>query len=150
MCKAGLLQKRMQILPKNIRIKTQQIYIFYLFNNGSINCRGFLKFEESDGCLYENINYKYQYEKQTSENKIEFEYGDSDNSNIKNCLKQNIKFWSETLKADKAIVNVLKEGKKRLILDLCYVNKHIYKERIKFVDLKVTEQFLNPHEYMCT
>ena len=98
-----------------------------MFNNGSINCGGFLKFEESDGCLYENINYKYQYEKQTSENKIEFEYGDSDNSNIKNCLKQNIKFWSETLKANKAIVNVLKEGKKRLILDLCYVSKHIYK-----------------------
>ena len=31
------------------------------------------------------------------------------------------------MKANKSIVNVLKEGKKRLILDLCYVNKHIYK-----------------------
>ena len=28
------------------------------------------------------FNYRYQYEKQTSENKIEF--GDSDNPNIKN------------------------------------------------------------------
>ena len=68
--------------------------------------------EESDGCLYENINYKHQYQKQTSENEIEFEYGDSDNSNIKNRLKQNIKFWTETLKANKAIVNVLKEVSK--------------------------------------
>ena len=39
-------------------------------------------------------------------------------------------------------------GKKRLILDLHYVNKHIYKEHIKFEDLRLTEQFLNPHEYM--
>ena len=65
---------------------------------------------------------------------------------LKNRLKQNIKFWSESLKANKAIVNVLKEGKKRLILDLCYVHKDIYKERIKFEDLKRTEQFLNPYE----
>ena len=63
-----------------------------------------VEFEESDGCLYENINYKYQYEKQTIENKIEFEYGDSDNSNIKNRLKQSVKFWSETWKANKVIV----------------------------------------------
>ena len=54
------------------------------------------------------------------------------------------------MKANKSIVNVLKEGKKRLILDLCYVNKHIYKERIKFEDLKLTEQFLNPCEYTYT
>ena len=160
-------------------------------NSGSVNCEGFVEFE--DGCLYENINYKYQYEKQTSENKIEFEDGDSYNSNIKNRLKQDIQFWSETLKANMAIVNVIKvgyklplytvpksahsnnnksaithsdfdseavqdllktnriievnelphvvnplsvtvqnSGKKRLILDLWYVNKHIYKERIKF------------------
>ena len=39
-------------------------------------------------------------------------------------------------------------GKKRLILDLRYFNKHIYKERIKFEALKLMEQFLNPHEYM--
>ena len=43
---------------------------------------------------------------------MEFECGDSDNSNVKNRLKQNIKFWIETLKANKAIVNVLKEGYK--------------------------------------
>ena len=45
-------------------------------------------------------------------------------------------------------VTVQNSGKKRLILDLCYVNKHVYKERIKFEDLKLMEQFLNPHEYM--
>ena len=90
-----------------------------------------------------NINIK-KTKKQTSENKVE--YVDSDNSNIKNRLKQNIKVWSENLKANKAIANVLKEGKKRLILDLFYVNKDNYKERIKFEDLKRTEQFLNPYE----
>ena len=90
-----------------------------------------------------NINIK-KTKKQTSENKVE--YVDSDNSNIKNRLKQNIKVWSENLKANKAIANVLKEGKKRLILDLFYVNKDHYKERIKFEDLKRTEQFLNPYE----
>ena len=77
---------------------------FLLFISGGVNCGEFVKFEESNGCWYEKVNYKYQYEKQTSENKIELEYGDSDNSNIKNRLKQNIKFWSETLKANKAIV----------------------------------------------
>ena len=59
----------------------------FWFNSGRVNCGEFVKFEESDGCLYESINYKYQYEKQASENKIEFEYGDSDNSNKKNRLK---------------------------------------------------------------
>ena len=54
------------------------------------------------------------------------------------------------MKENKEIVYFLKEGKKRLILDLCYVNKHIYEERIKFEDLKLTKQFLNPYEYMCT
>ena len=77
------------------------MYFFSLFNSGSVNCGEFVEFEESDGCLYENINYKYQYEKQASENRIESEYSDSDNSNIKNRLKQNIKFWSETLKANR-------------------------------------------------
>ena len=56
---------------------------------------------------------------------IEFEYDGSDNSNIKNRLKQNIKFWSEAMKANNAIVNLFKEGKKRLLLDLRYVKKHI-------------------------
>ena len=171
----------------------------FLFNSCSVHCGQIVEFEESDGCLYENSNYKYQYEKQKiSENKMEFEYSDFDHSNIKNRLKENIKFWSEALKANKAIVNVLKEGyklplytvlksahvnnnkftithsdfvsettqdllktnkiievielphvviplsvtmqnsgNKRLVRDLCYVNNHIYKEEIKFEDLKL-------------
>ena len=60
-----------------------------LFNSGSVNCGLFVEFEESDGCLYENSNYKYQYEKQkANDNIMEFEYGDSDNSNVKDRLKQ--------------------------------------------------------------
>ena len=45
-------------------------------------------------------------------------------------------------------VTVQNSGKKRLILDLRYVNKYIYKERIKIEDLRLMEQFLNPHDYM--
>ena len=37
----------------------------------------------------------------------------------------------------------------RLIVDLRYVNKHIYKERIKFEDLKLVERFLN-HMSTCS
>ena len=56
----------------------------FLSNSGSVNCRQAVEFEEFDGLLYENSNYKYQYEKQKiSENKMEFECGDSANSNIK-------------------------------------------------------------------
>ena len=39
-------------------------------------------------------------------------------------------------------------GKKRLMLDLRYVNKFIYEECAKFEDLRLMEQFLNPHEQM--
>ena len=45
-------------------------------------------------------------------------------------------------------VTVQNSGKKRLILHLRYVNKHVYKERMKFEDLRLMEQFLNPHEYL--
>ena len=30
-----------------------------MLNSGSVNCGAFVEFEESDGCLYENINYKH-------------------------------------------------------------------------------------------
>ena len=90
-----------------------------LFNSGSVNWGQFVEFEKSGCCLYENINYKYQYEKQTiSEYKIEFEYCNSGNSYVKNRLKQNIRFWSKTLKANKAIVNVLREGYKLALYTL--------------------------------
>ena len=45
-------------------------------------------------------------------------------------------------------VTVQNSDKKGLILDLHYVNKHIYKEHVKFEDLRLMEQFLNPHDYM--
>ena len=77
----------------------------FLFNSGRVNCEQFVEFENSDVCLYENSNYKYQYEKQKiNENKIVFEYSHFENSNVKNCLKEKIKFWSKVLKANKAIV----------------------------------------------
>ena len=41
------------------------IYFFVcLFNSGCVNCGQFVELEESDGCLYENSDYKHQYEKQ--------------------------------------------------------------------------------------
>ena len=61
-------------LTKEYRHKdiTDKCIFFSLFNSGSVNCGEFVKFEESDGCLYENTNYKYKYKKQASENKIEY------------------------------------------------------------------------------
>ena len=41
-----------------------------------------------------------------------------------------------------------KSEKKRLILDLRYVNQHIYKEKVKFEDWKVATEFLSPEGYM--
>ena len=36
----------------------------FLFNSGSVNCGEFVEFEESDGCIYENINYVNMKNKQ--------------------------------------------------------------------------------------
>ena len=70
----------------------------FLFNSGSVNCGQFVEMEQSDGCFYENGDYKYQYEKpKISENKMEFEDSDSDNSIVKNCLEQNIKILERDL-----------------------------------------------------
>ena len=55
---------------KDKDIADKCVCVFW-FNSGRVNCGEFVKFEEFDGCLYESINYEYQYEKQTSENKIE-------------------------------------------------------------------------------
>ena len=41
-----------------------------------------------------------------------------------------------------------KNGKERLILDLRHVNKHVYKQKIKFDDWKVMEQFLKEGGYV--
>ena len=35
---------------------TDKCIFFFLLNSGSVNCGEFVKFEESDGCLYESIN----------------------------------------------------------------------------------------------
>ena len=44
----------------------------FLSNSGSVNCGQSVEFEEFDGFLYENSNYKCQYVKQKiSENKME-------------------------------------------------------------------------------
>ena len=36
----------------------------FLFNSGSVKCGEFVEFEESDVCLYENINYVNMKNKQ--------------------------------------------------------------------------------------
>ena len=45
-------------------------------------------------------------------------------------------------------VAVNAKGKKRLVLDLRYVNPHIWKERIKFDDWKIASMYLNEGCYM--
>lgn len=63
----------MQILPKEHKDRDITYKCNFLFNSCNINCGQFVELEESDGCLYKNSNYKYQFEKQKiSENKIEF------------------------------------------------------------------------------
>ena len=57
-------------------------------NSGSLNCGQSVEFEEFDGFLCENSTCEYQYEKQKiNESKMEFECGNSANSNIKSRLK---------------------------------------------------------------
>ena len=57
-----------------------------------------------------------------------------------------------TQKQNLTVVNPLSvavqpSGKKRLILDLRYVNKHIYKQKIKFEDWKTAINFFGPGSY---
>lgn len=148
---------------------------------------------------------KFEYKNQS----ISLKNYDINVSKVKNNLKNNTDFWINTLKANKTVINILKEGyklplfsipdqakfknnksayentefvteairdllnteriievkeppyivnplsvsvqnsgKKRLILDLRFVNQHIFKESIKFDDFKIMEQFLNPNEFM--
>ena len=45
-------------------------------------------------------------------------------------------------------VSVQQNGKKRLILDLRHVNKHVYKDKIKFEDWKTMEDFVVKQGFM--
>ena len=45
-------------------------------------------------------------------------------------------------------VSVQSCGKKRLILDLRNVNKHIWKQSVKFDDLRVALSYMQKHAYM--
>ena len=45
-------------------------------------------------------------------------------------------------------VSVQRNGKKRLILDLRHVNKHVYKDKIKFEDWKTMEDFVVKQGFM--
>lgn len=53
----------------------------------------------------------------------------------------------------KGIINPLsvskqKSGKKRLILDLRYINRHLYKSKFKCEDLSVAKEVLKPGDFM--
>ena len=43
---------------------TDIFFFVCFFNSGCVNCGQFVELEESNGCLYENSDYKYKYEKQ--------------------------------------------------------------------------------------
>ena len=45
-------------------------------------------------------------------------------------------------------ISVQSSGKKRLILDLRLINKHLWKQRVKFEDLKVALNFLDAGHFM--
>ena len=42
------------------------------------------------------------------------------------------------------------KGKKRLILDLCYVNRHVWKDKVKFENWKIFENYLQKNGYVFT
>ena len=51
-------------------------------------------------------------------------------------------------KANRLSVSVQSSGKKRLILDLRFVNKHVWKQKVKFEDLKVALNYFDKGHFM--
>ena len=45
-------------------------------------------------------------------------------------------------------VSKLKSGKKRLILDVRHINRHLYKSKFKCEDLSVAKEVLRPGDFM--
>ena len=66
-------------------------------------------------------------------------HSDFVNEAISELLVTNGIFESEVLphNVNPLSVSIQSSGKKRLILDLRFVNKHVWKQKVKFEDLKV-------------
>ena len=75
----------------------------------------------------------------SSNNKSALAHSDFVNEAISELLVTNRIFESEVLphNVNPLSVSIQSSGKKRLILDLRFVNKHVWKQKVKFEDLKV-------------
>ncbi len=63
---------------------------------------------------------------------------------INNCIREvQFPFVSNPLS-----VSVQSSGKKRLILDLRYINKSLQKKKVKFEDLRTAQKYLSPMSWM--
>ena len=86
----------------------------------------------------------------SSNNKSALAHSDFVNEAISELLVTKRIFGSEVLphNVNPLSVSVQSSGKKRLILDLRFVNKHVWKHRVKFEDLKVALNYFDKDHFM--
>ena len=77
-------------------------------------------------------------------------HSDFVNEAISELLVTNRIFESEVLphNVNPLSVSIQSSGKKRLILDLRFVNKHVWKQKVKFEDLKVALNYFDKGHFM--
>ena len=83
-------------------------------------------------------------------NKPALAHSDFVNEAISELLVTKRIFESEVLphNVNPLSVSVQSSGKKRLILDLRFVNKHIWKQKVKFEDFKVALNYFDKGHFM--
>ena len=86
----------------------------------------------------------------SSNNKSALAHSDFVNEAISELLVTNRIFESEVLphNVNPLSVSIQSSGKKRLILDLRFVNKHVWKQKVKFEDLKVALNYFDKGHFM--
>ena len=86
----------------------------------------------------------------SSNNKPALAHSDFVNEAISELLVTNRIFEAKVLphNVNRLSIAVQSSGKKRLILDLRFVNKHIWKQKVKFEDLKVALNYFDKGHFM--
>ena len=86
----------------------------------------------------------------STNNKPALAHSDLVNEAISELLVTNRIFESAVLphNFNPLFVSIQSSGKKRLILDLRFVNKHVWKQKVKFEDLKVALNYFDKGHFM--
>ena len=86
----------------------------------------------------------------SNNNKSSLAHSDFVNEAISELLVTHRIFESEVLphNVNPLSVSIQSSGKKRLILDLRFVNKHVWKQKVKFEDLKVALNYFDKGHFM--